>query len=74
MLSLTGAAAFGLAPGTTLETVPTRTVERALGDADAALLVVDGTQPVGPGDRFVARAIRAAGAPATFLNAIRALS
>ncbi len=30
VLSLTGAAAFGLAPGTTLETVPTRAVERAL--------------------------------------------
>lgn len=30
MLSLTGVAAFGLAPDTTLETVPTRTVVRAL--------------------------------------------
>ncbi len=30
VLSLTGAAAFGLAPGTTLETIPTRSVERAL--------------------------------------------
>ncbi len=48
-----------------------RTVERALGDADAALLVVDGTQLVGPGDRFVARAIRAAGVPAvTALNKV----
>ena len=48
-----------------------RTVERALGDADAALLVLDGTDSVGPGDRFVARAIRAAGVPAvTALNKI----
>ena len=30
VLSLTGVAAFGLAPDTTLETVPTRTVVRAL--------------------------------------------
>ena len=30
VLSLTGAAAFGLAPGTTLETIPTRAVTRAL--------------------------------------------
>jgi hypothetical protein len=30
VLSLTGAAAFGLAPDTTLETVPIRVVERAL--------------------------------------------
>jgi GTP-binding protein Era len=31
--------------------------------ADAVLLVLDGTQRVGPGDRFIAHAIRAAGIP-----------
>lgn len=41
-----------------------RTVERALDDADAVLMVLDGTQAVGPGDRFVARAIAATGARA----------
>jgi GTPase len=41
-----------------------RSVERALGDADAVLLVLDGSQSVGPGDRYVARAVRAAGIPA----------
>ena len=35
-------------------------VERELSDADAALLVVDGSQGVGPGDRFVARSLLAA--------------
>ncbi len=34
-----------------------RRVERELRDADAALLVVDGYQGVGPGDRFIARAL-----------------
>ena len=37
--------------------------------ADAALVVLDGTQRVGPGDRFIARAIRTAGIPpATAVN------
>jgi GTP-binding protein Era len=36
-------------------------VEQELGDADAALLVVDGQQGVGPGDRFIAKALLAAG-------------
>jgi GTP-binding protein Era len=35
-------------------------VERELGDSDAALLVVDGAQGVGPGDRFIARHLLAA--------------
>ncbi len=35
-------------------------VERALGDADAVLFVLNGEQQVGKGDRFIARAIRAA--------------
>ena len=48
-----------------------RRVEHALADADAALLMIDGTQSIGPGDRFVARAIRAAGVPAvTALNKV----
>jgi len=39
-------------------------VERALAHADAALLVVGGDQRVGPGDRFITRAIRNVGLPA----------
>jgi GTPase len=39
-------------------------VERALRDADAALFLVNGQQRVGPGDRFIARAIRSVGLPA----------
>ena len=41
-----------------------RRVEQALRDADAVLLMVDGAQRVGPGDRYIARAIRASGLPA----------
>ena len=41
-----------------------RSVERALADADAVLFVLNGEQRVGKGDRFIARAIRAAGVPA----------
>jgi GTP-binding protein Era len=41
-----------------------RRVEHALGDADAVLLVLNGTQRVGPGDRYIARAIRSSGVPA----------
>ncbi len=37
-----------------------RRVEHELADADAALLVVDGAQGVGPGDRFIAHALLAA--------------
>jgi GTPase len=49
-------------------------VERALGDADAALLVVNGEERIGPGDRFVARAIRNAGLPAaTAVNKVDVL-
>ena len=36
-------------------------VERALGDADAVLFLLNGEQEVGKGDRFIARAIRRAG-------------
>jgi GTP-binding protein Era len=38
-----------------------RRVERALGDADAAILVLNGPERVGPGDRFMAAAIARAG-------------
>jgi GTP-binding protein Era len=37
-------------------------VEQELADADAVLLVVDGEQGVGPGDRFIARVLLGAGA------------
>src|ERR671937_2332471 len=36
-----------------------RRVERELAEADAALLVVDGEQGVGPGDRFIAGSLLA---------------
>ena len=51
-----------------------RRVERALADADAALLVVNGEERVGPGDRFIARAIRTVGLPAaTAVNKVDVL-
>ena len=37
-----------------------RRVEHELAEADAALLVVDGAQGVGPGDKFIAKALLAA--------------
>jgi GTP-binding protein Era len=40
-----------------------RRVERELADSDAALFVVNGEQEVGPGDRFIARALRNVGLP-----------
>jgi GTPase len=40
-------------------------VERALAEADGALLLLNGEQQVGPGDRFIARAIANGGLPAT---------
>jgi GTP-binding protein Era len=42
-----------------------RRVERELAECDGALLVLDGTQAVGPGDRFIAEALAAAKAPVT---------
>ena len=39
-------------------------MERELADSDAALLVLSGDQGVGPGDRFIARAIANVGLPA----------
>jgi len=40
-----------------------RRMERELTDSDAALLMLNGEQGVGPGDRFIARAIANAGVP-----------
>jgi GTP-binding protein Era len=40
-----------------------RRMEHELGESDAALLVLNAQQGVGPGDRFIAQAIRAAGVP-----------
>lgn len=51
-----------------------RRVERTLADADAVLFVVNGAERIGPGDRFIARAIRQAGIPAaTALNKVDVL-
>jgi GTP-binding protein Era len=48
-----------------------RQVERALADADAALFVLNGEQAVGPGDRFIADALKRAGVPTvTVLNKV----
>jgi GTP-binding protein Era len=48
-----------------------RSVERALADADAALFVLNGEQQIGPGDRFIAEAIKRVGLPAvTALNKV----
>jgi GTP-binding protein Era len=48
-----------------------RSVERGLADSDAVLFVVNGEQSIGPGDRFIAEAIRRAGVPAvTALNKV----
>jgi GTPase len=46
-----------------------RRVERSLGEADAVLLVLNGEQEIGAGDRFIARAIQNVGLPCvTALN------
>jgi GTPase len=48
-----------------------RRVEQALRDADAVLFVVNAAQRIGPGDRFIARAVRSAGVSAvTVLNKV----
>ena len=41
-----------------------RRVERALGDAEVALVLLNGEQEIGPGDRFIARAVQNVGLPA----------
>ena len=40
-----------------------RRTERELRDSDAALLMLNGEQTIGPGDRFIAAAVKAAGIP-----------
>jgi GTPase len=51
-----------------------RRVEYTLKDADAVLFMVNGAERIGPGDRYIARAITAARLPAvTALNKIDAL-
>ena len=47
-----------------------RRVEQELADADAALLVIDGEQGVGRGDRFIARALLGAGGDVPVLCAV----
>jgi GTPase len=48
-----------------------RRVEAALRDADAVVFMLNGEQQVGPGDRFIAEAVRGAGVPAvTALNKV----
>jgi GTPase len=48
-----------------------RRVEQALSGADAVLFMINGEQEVGPGDRFISRAVKKAGLPAaTALNKI----
>jgi GTPase len=52
-----------------------RRMERELSDSDAALFVLNGQQGVGPGDRFIAQAIRNAGVPAVIaLNKVDVLN
>jgi GTP-binding protein Era len=51
-----------------------RRVERELAESDAALLMLNGEQPVGPGDRFIARAIQGSGVPCVIaVNKVDAL-
>jgi GTP-binding protein Era len=42
-----------------------RSVEREVADADAALLMLNGQEGVGPGDRYIAQALRGAHVPIT---------
>jgi GTPase len=52
-----------------------RRMERELAESDAALLVLNGEQGVGPGDRFIARSIASAGLPtAVAVNKVDLLS
>jgi GTP-binding protein Era len=50
-------------PRDALTTRMQRRVERELADSDAALLVLNGEQGVGPGDRFIASQLAPAGVP-----------
>jgi GTPase len=58
-------------PRDTLTERMQRQVDRALADADAALFVLNGEQEIGPGDRFIAEALKRSGVPAvTVLNKV----
>jgi GTPase len=51
------------------------TVDRTLGDCDAALFVLDAAEPPGPGDRFIAARLREAGLPViTVVNQVDRVS
>ena len=50
-------------PRDTLTERMQRRTERELRDSDAALLMLNGEQTIGPGDRFIAAAVKAAGIP-----------
>jgi GTP-binding protein Era len=47
-----------------------RRVERELADSDVALVVINGEEGVGPGDRFIVRALLAAGASLPVICAV----
>jgi GTP-binding protein Era len=50
-------------------------VEQALADADAAVFVLNGEQAIGPGDRFIAEALKRVGLPAvTAVNKVDRLN
>jgi GTPase len=52
-----------------------RRVQQELEDSDVALLIVNGEQGVGPGDRFIAQALRGANTPVTIaVNKVDRLS
>jgi GTP-binding protein Era len=57
-------------PRDTLTERMQRRVEQELGDSDAAVLVVDGAQGVGPGDRFIAKALLAGRAETPIVCAV----
>jgi GTP-binding protein Era len=57
-------------PRDALTTRMQRRVERELADSDLALLVVNGEEGIGPGDRFIARALLAAGPEIPILCAV----
>ena len=50
-------------------------MQRELADSDVALVMLNAEQPIGPGDRFIARAIKEVGLPAaTVLNKVDRLN
>jgi GTPase len=47
-----------------------RRVERELGDSDVALVIVNGEEGIGPGDRFISRALLGAGSSVPVICAV----